>query len=340
MPRMPPSNSSSSLVIAECRPSTRAMPSPVSVTRPTSSRGVVRLVGLDVASRARCGSRPGGSSAPSSGSCSLVGGYQLRWSQWSAVAGHRGVSAISGGPGEPPGDAAVEELVADPDDDATDQARVDLDLEAHVVAERATERRRPGAPAGRSSSGTATRTTAIQRSRRWPRPGGQYSSSRAVDRAARAVRRTTLVDEGHGRRLALPASSACDAASRLRSAGSDGSVSARRSVGCALDDAARTGTARPRPRRGCRPARASRTPPARRALDGVDQVRAPTTSAGRRPTRSTSTSSAPTPRLEQRAQQRDGGSPGRCRRRRGRGPARTPRSSSRATASSSADVRA
>ena len=39
-PSRPPSNSSSSLVIAECRPSTRAMPSPVSMTRPTSSRAV------------------------------------------------------------------------------------------------------------------------------------------------------------------------------------------------------------------------------------------------------------------------------------------------------------
>src|SRR3954466_3170130 len=38
MPSTPPSNSSSSLVMHECRPSTRAMPSPVSVTTPTSSR--------------------------------------------------------------------------------------------------------------------------------------------------------------------------------------------------------------------------------------------------------------------------------------------------------------
>ena len=39
-PSSPPSNSSNSLVIAEWRPSTRAMPSPISVTRPTSSRAV------------------------------------------------------------------------------------------------------------------------------------------------------------------------------------------------------------------------------------------------------------------------------------------------------------
>ena len=38
MPSTPPSNSSSSFVIAEGSPSTRAMPSPVSVTVPTSSR--------------------------------------------------------------------------------------------------------------------------------------------------------------------------------------------------------------------------------------------------------------------------------------------------------------
>src|SRR6266542_1554240 len=38
IPRMPPGNSSSSLARVEGRPSTRAMPSPVSVTRPTSSR--------------------------------------------------------------------------------------------------------------------------------------------------------------------------------------------------------------------------------------------------------------------------------------------------------------
>ena len=38
MPSRPPLNSSSSLVMALCRPSTRAMPSPVSSTRPTSSR--------------------------------------------------------------------------------------------------------------------------------------------------------------------------------------------------------------------------------------------------------------------------------------------------------------
>ena len=48
MPSMPPSNSSSSLVMAECRPSTRAMPSPVSMTRPTSSRALPGLIGLDV----------------------------------------------------------------------------------------------------------------------------------------------------------------------------------------------------------------------------------------------------------------------------------------------------
>ncbi len=40
MPSSPPSNSSSSLVIAEWSPSTRAIPSPVSRTRPTSSRAV------------------------------------------------------------------------------------------------------------------------------------------------------------------------------------------------------------------------------------------------------------------------------------------------------------
>ena len=38
MPRTPFSNSSSSLAMAEGRPSTRAMPSPHSVTVPTSSR--------------------------------------------------------------------------------------------------------------------------------------------------------------------------------------------------------------------------------------------------------------------------------------------------------------
>jgi hypothetical protein len=37
MPRVPSSNFSSSLVIAEGRPSTFAMPSPISVTVPTSS---------------------------------------------------------------------------------------------------------------------------------------------------------------------------------------------------------------------------------------------------------------------------------------------------------------
>ena len=38
MPSVPPSNSSSSLAIALGRPSTWAMPSPVSTTTPTSSR--------------------------------------------------------------------------------------------------------------------------------------------------------------------------------------------------------------------------------------------------------------------------------------------------------------
>ena len=39
-PSTPPANSSSSLVMADGSPSTWAMPSPVSVTMPTSSRDV------------------------------------------------------------------------------------------------------------------------------------------------------------------------------------------------------------------------------------------------------------------------------------------------------------
>ena len=57
-PNRPPSNCSSSLVIVACRPSTRAMPSPVSMTRPTSSRvvsGVYDETYCSIASRISSG---------------------------------------------------------------------------------------------------------------------------------------------------------------------------------------------------------------------------------------------------------------------------------------------
>ena len=49
MPSEATSNASSSLVIADGRPSTRAMPSPVSETRPTSSRACLGREARDIA---------------------------------------------------------------------------------------------------------------------------------------------------------------------------------------------------------------------------------------------------------------------------------------------------
>ena len=130
-PSRPPSNSSSSLVMAECRPSTRAMPSPVSVTRPTSSRAASGAY----AATLRCDRvadllrpdrqlghgvlllvlAPGGASRSDvrsgRGSC-----WSVRLSQ-----------TVAAGLLQRCGDAAVDDLVADPHRRCRRARRVDVD---------------------------------------------------------------------------------------------------------------------------------------------------------------------------------------------------------------------
>ena len=113
MPSRPFSNSSSSLVIAECRPSTRAMPSPVSVTRPTSSRavsGVYEATLRSIASRISSGRIVSSVMC----SCSFA---RLVWSALLADPSPDLFEAVD--------DGAVEDLVAHLDPDAANHIGID-----------------------------------------------------------------------------------------------------------------------------------------------------------------------------------------------------------------------
>src|SRR3954467_10374389 len=134
MPRTPPSNSSSSLVMHECRPSTRAMPSPVSVTTPTSSRDAPASYDdtmLSSASRISSGRIVNSvmRRAPSLASCCwfdcCLGG---------AWCSPRLAAELPAGLGQVADDAAVDLLVTDADCHAADKTRVDDQLEPDVLS--------------------------------------------------------------------------------------------------------------------------------------------------------------------------------------------------------------
>src|SRR3954465_8451076 len=134
MPSPPPSNSSSSLVMHECRPSTRAMPSPVSVTTPTSSRDAPASYDdtmLSSASRISSGRIVNSvmRRAPSLASWCLFGRC-LGGACWSP-----GLAAeLPAGLGQVADHAAVDLLVADADRDTADEGRVHDQLEPDVLS--------------------------------------------------------------------------------------------------------------------------------------------------------------------------------------------------------------
>src|SRR3954454_2134327 len=133
MPSTPPSNSSSSLVMHECRPSTRAMPSPVSVTTPTSSRDAPASYDdtmLSSASRISSGRIVNSvmGRAPSLASWCLLGCCL------GAASCSPGLAAeLPAGLGQVADHAAVDLLVADPDRDTADEGRVHDQLEPDVL---------------------------------------------------------------------------------------------------------------------------------------------------------------------------------------------------------------
>src|SRR5689334_9388035 len=122
-PRTPPWNSRSSLVIVDCRPSTRAMPSPVSRTRPTSSRVVSAVYDetyFSIASRI--------SSGRIVSSVMVVAPVLVRLRELLA-------SERDAGGAQVVADGAVDDLVTDADDETTEYGVVDVDLQLHVAAE-------------------------------------------------------------------------------------------------------------------------------------------------------------------------------------------------------------
>src|SRR4051794_26000249 len=129
-PSTPPSNSSSSLVMHECRPSTRAMPSPVSVTTPTSSRLAPASYDetmLSSASRISSG-RIVNSVISSKLPCFASG----------PVAGAAGQAAVRRA--QVSQDTAVDQLITDAHREAADDLGVDHELKADVAVELALQR--------------------------------------------------------------------------------------------------------------------------------------------------------------------------------------------------------
>src|SRR3954447_4786432 len=140
MPSTPPSNSSSSLVMHECRPSTRAMPSPVSVTTPTSSRDAPASYDdtmLSSASRISSGRIVNSvmRRAPSLASWCFFGCCLGGASRSPGLA-----AELPACLGQVADHAAVDLLVADPDRDTADKRRVDDQLEPDVLSGGRTQR--------------------------------------------------------------------------------------------------------------------------------------------------------------------------------------------------------
>ena len=165
------------------------------------------------------------------------------------------------------------ELVADPHREAADQVGVDLDVEVHPVAELARPAPRPAVASCSSVSGT---TRAHPGDQPLAAGGGQPAVllQRPVDGAAARVQHDLARPAPGGRRgpCSRAARRAAGACARRAGPGRSGPPeAAARGPG-----SGRTGTARPRPRRGRRPARRRRTAPAQpRSSSGVDEVARP-----------------------------------------------------------------
>src|SRR3954468_24995946 len=126
-PRTPLSNSSSSVVMTEGSPPTPGMPSPASVTIPTSSRETsgrnsvtYDWIALRISSAEIVSSAMGGVLFPAG----VVSGVCGRWERSAGQPPAGGFQAL--------GDAAVDDLVADLDDEAAQHARVDGHLQPDV----------------------------------------------------------------------------------------------------------------------------------------------------------------------------------------------------------------
>src|SRR3954453_20683386 len=124
-PRTPLSNSSSSLVMTEGRPSTRAMPSPASVTIPTSSRETsgrnsvtYDWIALRISSAEIVSSAMGGVLFPAG----VVSGVCGRWERSAGQPPAGRFQAVS--------EAAVDDLVSALDDEVAEHARVAGHLQA------------------------------------------------------------------------------------------------------------------------------------------------------------------------------------------------------------------
>src|SRR5215211_7272643 len=123
MPSRPPGNSSSSRAMVEGMPSTRAMPSPVSVTRPTSSRS--REGRNDSTCFLRAAAMSSGLMESSVMSCP----FALRSQAW------LGDAERLAGLLEAAADAAVDQLVPDADDHRAQNSFVHGHLQHHRLAD-------------------------------------------------------------------------------------------------------------------------------------------------------------------------------------------------------------
>src|SRR5271167_4371763 len=118
-PNTPPVNSRSSWVITDGKPSTCAMPSPVSITVPTSSLAVSEVKELTYSSI-----------APWMSSAEIVNsamGFRLPACRWSGVGGVS-VRQLTLSSGETRRKRTVDDLVADCDREPAEQLGVDLNL--------------------------------------------------------------------------------------------------------------------------------------------------------------------------------------------------------------------
>ena len=181
MPRVPFSNSSSSLAIADGRPSTRAMPSPEVTTVPTSSR-------LDVSgcSSGRSGPGPpgslrdGSSVLPSLAPCSRcrVVSACCCSSTRVDVSVPKSRRASSSRPATVPSIDLVAELDPDPAEDVRVDDLLDHDVAADLPGQRRLQPRRCSASSGRATRTVATHagSSARRRGRRSPRSCGRRSA--------------------------------------------------------------------------------------------------------------------------------------------------------------------
>ena len=220
------------------------MPSPASVTRPTSSREAVRArrteTKLSSASRISSGRIVSSVIVCSPqfgprGLCTVgvasVGGAARR-----ASSGGRLSRRAAAGLVEPAQDGAVDDLVADLDPDAAETSGSTIDLELTPAGRRcAASGRASRRSLRRRSSGTAAVTTAIELLAARPRPArGTLERPRSKRRPRGACDR--LRGEPHGLGATLPASSRPTQRSAVSDRRRPRSASASRSAGLAGDD--------------------------------------------------------------------------------------------------------